>query len=572
MQEKGLLDNIIIGNHPVLSGFTWENIPKLAIIAGINGSGKTRLLEAIYNKTARPKLNNLKPTEIHPLNVVQYIPYINGIGPNDFTRGKVQTVQDRKTKFLEIFKKFKNQEGISDNDFHALRNEIEKHSDTTLDKMTEEQFLDCLSYDYVTWIENGFENKYISEVFKAYLLTETKLKSEYFEYDKEVKIKSEDIISKIGKSPWIMINELFDKYGFHYHITKPELDIDYISSFKEKKGNISINFNELSSGEKLIVNLILWASNKNVGSKNKILLLDEFDAHLNPSLSKMYIEIIRDKIVNEFDIQVIMTTHSPSTVAYARDEELFWMERGRGISQSSKAQIIPILSDGIISVNEDMVSLNLDYTINLSPIDKPILLVEGITDKIILTKAWSTLCPNQEQPFVIQDFFDCYFITNTFKRETLFENYPNRLFIGLIDFDDAYDNWVEKYNPKKYTEITPKSYISYNSTSFAHSTYKANMLILPIPEYRKKYAGLDIKGSKLSIELLFQNDIITPFCEEINCLGDLKLLKFKDKNKIKFAREIQLNNNPETFASFKPIFDAIGEIITLQQNKVEQLI
>jgi AAA15 family ATPase/GTPase len=46
--------------------------------------------------------------------------------------------------------------------------------------------------------------------------------------------------------------------------------------------------------------------------------VDEFDAHLNPSIAEKFIEVIQTYFVNK-GVQVIMTTHSPSTVAFAKE-------------------------------------------------------------------------------------------------------------------------------------------------------------------------------------------------------------------------------------------------------------
>ena len=194
----------------------------------------------------------------------------------------------------------------------------------------------------------------------------------------------------------------------------------------------------------------LWAYNEKLGEKNKVLLLDEFDAHLNPSLSKMLIDVIKNTLVGGFGMQVIMITHSPSTVAHVDDEDLFWMERGQPIKKSSRKEIIPILADGITTVNEEEEDLNIQY--NIKNHDEPFLVVEGITDKIIIEEAWGKLYQTK-MPFFIQPYFDCYYIINTFRREDIFENCPDKLFVGLLDFDEAYLTWKEKHTKNKYKEL-----------------------------------------------------------------------------------------------------------------------
>jgi glutathionyl-hydroquinone reductase len=81
----------------------------------------------------------------------------------------------------------------------------------------------------------------------------------------------------------------------------------------------------------------------------------------------------------------------------------------------------------------------------------PILFVEGESDKIILTNAWSKLYPTKSADFHIVNAFDCYFIQNTFLRGDVFKNNPNRVFVGLLDFDSAYAVY-EKVKEKKITK------------------------------------------------------------------------------------------------------------------------
>ena len=54
------------------------------------------------------------------------------------------------------------------------------------------------------------------------------------------------------------------------------------------------------------------------------LLLDALEACL--IMSNIFLEIVQDMLVKQFKIQVILATHSPSTVAYTPEENLFLME------------------------------------------------------------------------------------------------------------------------------------------------------------------------------------------------------------------------------------------------------
>ena len=91
------------------------------------------------------------------------------------------------------------------------------------------------------------------------------------------------------------------------------------------------------------------SAEKNI--KNKILLIDEPDAALHPQFSKFLLETIKTYIVNDAGVKVIITTHSPTTVAMADEESLFEMNREEKIPQKvSKEKALSILCEGIPSL------------------------------------------------------------------------------------------------------------------------------------------------------------------------------------------------------------------------------
>lgn len=355
------------------------------------------------------------------------------------------------------------------------------------------------------------------------------------------------------KSPIQIINELFEKYEFKYKIKELQ-EINSINNinlqFICKDITSPINYNSLSSGEKMVVAIVMWIHQNNY--KTKLWLLDEIDSHLHPSLSKMLIDILKETVVEEYGIQVIMTTHKSSTIAYCDGDDIFVMQKELPkIQKQSKNEAINILSDGLFVINEEnqqkIEILNLN---RIKDINKPILLVEGITDKIILETAWRKLYDSEEIPFFIVDCFDCYFIANMFKRADIFNNYNNKTFIGLLDFDSAYKNFKEKYK-EKYEK---KEYY------YKHKSENGYVLPLTIPKTREKYAGEDIHNSYLSIELFFDDVLIEDYCKKEKCAGGFEMLKFDDKNKMKFAENVIPTLGKENFYYFTELFEKLKTI------------
>ena len=82
--------------------------------------------------------------------------------------------------------------------------------------------------------------------------------------------------------------------------------------------------------------------------KPDLLILDEPDAPLHPEYSKLLIEILTEIVVKEAGVNVIITTHSPSTVALCPDNALYEIEKTTKIpSMISISKGIEILTNGI---------------------------------------------------------------------------------------------------------------------------------------------------------------------------------------------------------------------------------
>jgi predicted ATP-dependent endonuclease of OLD family len=60
------------------------------------------------------------------------------------------------------------------------------------------------------------------------------------------------------------------------------------------------------------------------------MLLDEPDAHLHPSLVSDLINAYRHEFVTKQGVQVILTTHNPTTVSMVDKENIFVMSEENG--------------------------------------------------------------------------------------------------------------------------------------------------------------------------------------------------------------------------------------------------
>lgn len=153
------------------------------------------------------------------------------------------------------------------------------------------------------------------------------------------------------KKLWEEINDELNKYHskgyFKYKLVPPQIfESNYEIAFErfDSSSNSYIHFDSLSSGEKVIFELICYyfASKE---SKLEMIMLDEFDANLNPLLAEQYIEVIKEQFK---DIKVVLTTHSPSTVVEVEPNELFELTDSRELkcakNEEGKREILKRLA------------------------------------------------------------------------------------------------------------------------------------------------------------------------------------------------------------------------------------
>jgi AAA domain, putative AbiEii toxin, Type IV TA system len=128
----------------------------------------------------------------------------------------------------------------------------------------------------------------------------------------------------------------------------------YQLKLEDQKTHEPRNPNDLSSGEKVLLQLVLWLYNsKHHNRFPRLFLLDEPDGHLHPSMTRQFMDVIKEVLVEHYKVRVILTTHSPSTVALAPDESIFEMSRDkpRIRPSKSKADTIGLLTAGLVIVS-----------------------------------------------------------------------------------------------------------------------------------------------------------------------------------------------------------------------------
>jgi hypothetical protein len=147
-------------------------------------------------------------------------------------------------------------------------------------------------------------------------------------YGKQLPVRSPEEFEKVfGPAPWLIFNDLMNRaFSGKYKVDVPENDNpdDYTPTIRRVDGR-PINPNNFSTGEKTLLWLCLSMYNTTSRRTNHmpaLILLDEPDASLHPAMiQKLYIAL--ELLVQKFNCTVLMTSHSPTTVALAPEENVW---------------------------------------------------------------------------------------------------------------------------------------------------------------------------------------------------------------------------------------------------------
>jgi len=207
-----------------------------------------------------------------------------------------------------------------------------------------------------------------------------------------------------GPKPWVLINDLLSKFsGFRYKLDFNEdefdaMNADYRVQFlpvDSSAPKVYVQPDQLSSGEQTILAFVssLFAATRNLQFP-KLLLLDEIDATLHPSMCTAFVNAIQEILVKKHGVRVIFVTHSPSTVASSPSDAIYLMDVIDGVNQirsSTKENALAELSSGYVGITEEQNKMVLEHRVALS--SRPMAFFEGPSDVIYFKAAIDKLEP-----------------------------------------------------------------------------------------------------------------------------------------------------------------------------------
>ena len=596
-------------------GFEWNDIPSFAVITGVNGVGKTQLLEVINGRSngpdshgRTPKIvreitssrgpenlifsDNASPRTLSLNGLIEYIKnsdqrLINIRNIDQYIRNcqsNISRYRQRYSQTTDRVERLQLDNNIQNNE-EQIRNYQNQKLNVNIYAYEEElkriarrlgKKVDELSEDEIreNAIDN-FESLTTVEELTRFLSNENQRYMRRITHLTETHQREEADKLAAQERPYQTINRIFRQYGFDYFDMLNPFPVDGRLNgeirFKGKADEI-VDYNSLSSGEQVIVQFVIWSYGQDFrGNRLNTMVLDEPDAHLHPSMCKMMVEIFTEmsakKEIGGGGIRIIITTHSPSTVAFTPEGSLFVMQREkdnkRTIKQTTTEEAVEILSDGIFTFSRAMSQFS-----QLSSSQKHnLVFVEGKTDVKHYMRAMQVLGYNLDV-----EFFDMHdatalsnFITCT----------PARLFNkkSLIALFDCDKEGGKGYKGKDSGIEGVKEVTSEQSEGRSFC-----MMIIP-PAGLEKYCPVEFLYSKDVLDgnnMLtkrnfneFTNLITYSTPDEANNLSEefanettVRPFKVNDDRKTVFSEAVQFFTDPGVFEGFKPTLDLIATIIS----------
>jgi predicted ATP-binding protein involved in virulence len=401
--------------HKSIISFPNTELPNFVVLTGVNGAGKSHLLEAIengsmqidnivVNQYTRP-IRRFDWTNLIPQDTGAFAPYQITQERNGLWNELSQYIKEYRPQISQVLQQL--------NRFDLDKIEVSEIIKLTPEKLieagsTQEQanqisqaiqiatsgatqnivtrfmqndpnnrsrlvslFQENTNKPFIAFEENDFYEFFpsswqpidmfqqsFSRLFSDYQSNWLKNRNRYvahFDGEPVAFLTDQQFLDKYGEPPWDFVNSVLEVANLDFRINHPPKydDRPYEPILTDKTRNSQVKFNDLSSGERVLMSFALClyyaGDSRQIVDYPKILLFDEIDAPLHPSMTQSLLRTIQDVLVNRHGIKVILTTHSPSTVALAPEDSIYAMYKTgqRRMQKSTKDKALSILTAGV---------------------------------------------------------------------------------------------------------------------------------------------------------------------------------------------------------------------------------
>ncbi len=621
-------------DHLSIDRFNDIEIPDFTVLTGINGSGKSHLLRAIEN--GKVGIGNGGGIDVVYFNYESfrledestYTPHqltierrqaweffnqsSNGNIVGNITRWKDDMGEDLETfkaiaklnnkalwqltmddlpdankglfSKLKVYKHqvsnhFKTDRHLVNNNYAQGIFVLLKKLDFSIDEIDEESFKQFYkAYSF----ENDFLPKQLGKSFTDYYSRYEG--NQYYGFRNEKHsgrhpvLTSQEFVERYGEKPWDLTNEILKKFGtLPYRVNSPEGierdDTYQLQLLHTAKEGVRPQFSELSSGERTLIALVASIYKSSSDSHfPDVLLLDEIDASLHPSMIKNLLDVVNEVFLQK-SMKVVLATHSPTMIALAPNESIYVVNSSgeNRIEKKSREDALNILTEGFATLNEGKVL----FEQIISSSKDVVLFVEGKTD----VKHLKTAAKKLE---IHGDSFDIFHCRNADKLRQFLVGIPSGIFenkkiVGIFDYDDEGIKNIKKIGEE----------IEENKQYKVRDMGNVYAITLPCPDSEfEKHRNCPIEFLYPEEILREQENFITrrelgdvtknlnqsewPNQEQLNQKTELYYFRVSDgeTSKKEFADYVT-KLDPDKFESFKTVFKKIEELTEIAHKRAK---
>ncbi|MFW0736244.1 AAA family ATPase [Flavobacterium sp. T12S277] len=495
-------------------GFETELEGELIILSGINGSGKSQIMNIIHGKKDNPnkgrKIEILKTTKIDGIDInykmIEFKSFKDNINIPEVIKSSSsiinsnidQAFQHYKTSGLEITNH--NNSNFKDSCEQLIKLLGALYTPGKRD-ISEDAFKMVMRDNKIVWKADDQFTDFIGHLFYTHAI-------EIAEGQKnagKVDGPAFDPLT-IGLAPWTELNQLFEilkldyRFKNNYEVKFAELTETPLLFQIDSNGKIieteSRPLKDLSDGEKTIISLCFTSLQKNNLDEIKLLLLDEFDAVLNPSLIESFFIVIKKYYLDK-GVIVILTTHSPATIALAPENTSYYEVYKKNIYPN---RIMPINKkeySELKKINKQFYDKIDDQAGRIKELEayveseKDILIItEGKTDWKYILKALEYFHSKKEFLEISSDYFYRYGTENDVKEKIC----------STTEINELGDTKLRAY----LESLSKTRNIDVNNSKVRIGIFDSdNNSITVINEKEKNIFSFKIEPNNISTEFLF---------------------------------------------------------------------
>jgi len=271
----------------------------LVVLAGSNGSGKTRVLESIlkyFQDNLNYKQNNIEAGIFYEEKEKNCISNVQDFfyGLENFSYREVNNPLHE--KYIEIKKKLDILPKVI---YVPTEINFQKMDVASTTLVQEYKFINIVDTNLIKDIPSYIATKMISAMLK----------------------NKNEKVGDVQKKVFNEINEIFENLSIDVKVEDISQDGRNITLFTNSSGD-EFDINELSSGEKQL--FLRTLAIKMLNPENSIILIDEPELSLHPRWQQRIVDVYRKIGKNN---QVIIATHSPHILGSVKKENIMLLDK-----------------------------------------------------------------------------------------------------------------------------------------------------------------------------------------------------------------------------------------------------